>query len=158
MRSEIGARDALAIISAARGHAETIGVRVSIAVVDAGGNLKAFLRMDGAELAGPALAIDKAYTAVAHRMPTHELATLAQPGDPLFGLHGNAGGRYVVFGGGIPILAGGAVVGAIGVSGASIEEDIACAGTGAATALDASGPAASEGRARAEQRTSHQVS
>jgi len=127
MRSEIGAEDAFAMIESARRRAESLGVRVSIAVVDRGGHLKAFLRMDGAELAGPTLATDKAYTAVAHRTPTHELAELAAPGGPLFGLHTGAGGRYVIFGGGIPIVANGEVIGAVGVSGASVEEDVACA-------------------------------
>lgn len=145
MRSEISAGDALAIIDVARSHAESIGVRVSIAVVDAGGDLKAFLRMDGAELAGPALATDKAYTAVAHRMHTHELAKLARPGGPLFGLHAAAGGRYVIFGGGIPILAGGEVAGAVGVSGASVEKDVACATAAAETAHRSLGHAAPDG-------------
>ncbi len=130
MRSEIDVEDALAIIDAAREHAARLGVLVSIAVVDAGGSLKAFLRMDGAELAGPTLATDKAYTALAHRTPTHELAKLAAPGGPLFGLHACAGGRYVIFGGGIPIVAYGDVVGAVGVSGASVDEDVACASAG----------------------------
>lgn len=130
MRSEIDAKVASAIIEAAREQAERLDVRVSIAVVDSGGNLKAFLRMDGAEVAGPTLAPDKAYTALAHRTPTHELAKLAAPGGPLFGLHACAGGRYVIFGGGIPIVANGDVVGAVGVSGASVDEDVACASAG----------------------------
>lgn len=88
--------------------------------------------MDGAEVAGPVLATDKAYTALAHRTPTHELARLAAPGGPLFGLHANAGGRYVIFGGGIPIESGGHVVGAVGVSGAAVEQDVQCAMAGIA--------------------------
>lgn len=118
---------AQAILKAAHDQARRLGVLVSMAVVDSGGNLKAFSRMDGAEVAGPTLAPDKAYTALANRTATHQLAKQAQPGGPLFGLHACAGGRYVIFGGGIPITIGGRVVGAVGVSGASVDDDVACA-------------------------------
>lgn len=103
---------------------------MSAAVVDAGGHLIAFSRMDGAEIAGPVLAIDKAYTAVANSISTAELAVLAAPGGELFGLHANAGGRFVIFGGGVPITSEGRIVGAVGVSGASAEDDAACAEAG----------------------------
>jgi uncharacterized protein GlcG (DUF336 family) len=119
--------DCRAIIAAAVDHARSLGVCVSVAVVDAGGNLKAFVRMDGAEIAGPTLAVDKAYTAVANQIATAELAVLAAPGGPLFGLHTSAGGRFVIFGGGVPIFVDGAVVGGIGVSGAAVDQDVACA-------------------------------
>lgn len=115
------------MIAAAHAEAERRTILVSAAVVDAGGHLVAFGRMDGAEIAGPVLAVDKAYTAVANRIATSELATLAAPGCELFGLHANGGGRFVIFGGGVPVTAGRVVVGAIGVSGASAAEDEACA-------------------------------
>jgi uncharacterized protein GlcG (DUF336 family) len=115
------------IIAAAHEEARRRSVLVSAAVVDAGGNLIAFGRMDGAEIAGPVLAVDKAYTALANRIATSELAALAAPGGELFGLHANAGGRFVIFGGGVPIFVEGSVVGAVGVSGASTAEDEACA-------------------------------
>ena len=122
---------AMAAVASATQRAEQLGVRVSVAVVDSGGNLKAFLRMDGAEIAGPTLALDKAYTAVATRTATHELAGFTQPGQPLFGLHTGAGGRYVIYGGGIPIVFEGEIVGAIGVSGAAaVEQDVECATAG----------------------------
>jgi uncharacterized protein GlcG (DUF336 family) len=127
MSIDIPLEAARAIIGAARDHADRIGVKVSIAVVDAGGNLKAFERMDGAEIAGPTLAVDKAYTAVANSAATHELAKQASPSGPLFGLHANAGGRYVIFGGGIPLLRENEIIGAIGVSGGTVEDDVACA-------------------------------
>jgi uncharacterized protein GlcG (DUF336 family) len=115
-------------LAAGIAEAERLGVTVSVAVVDAGGVLRAFVRMDGAEIAGEALAVDKAYTAVAHRTPTAELGALAQPGGELFGLQANGRGRYVVFGGGLPVTDGdGGVVGAVGVSGAAVAEDVACA-------------------------------
>ncbi len=115
-------------------HAEAVrrGVLVSAAVVDAGGHLIAFGRMDGAEIAGPVLAVDKAYTAVANRIATSELAVLAAPGGELFGLQANGGGRFVIFGGGVPIFVAGAVVGGVGVSGASTADDEACALAGVA--------------------------
>jgi uncharacterized protein GlcG (DUF336 family) len=123
------------MIAAAHAEAEERSILVSAAVVDAGGNLVAFGRMDGAEIAGPVLAVDKAYTAVANRIATSELATLAAPGGELFGLHANGGGRFVIFGGGVPIAIEGVVVGGVGVSGASAAEDEACA-LAALTALD----------------------
>ncbi|BBZ79189.1 DNA polymerase III subunit delta' [Mycolicibacterium anyangense] len=115
------------LVSAAHAEAHRRSVRISAAVVDAGGNLVAFARMDGAEIAGPALAVDKAYTAVANSIATAELAVLAAPGGELFGLQANGGGRFVIFGGGIPLRAEGEIVGAIGVSGASTADDVACA-------------------------------
>ena len=114
-------------ISAGVAAADSLGVAVSLAVVDAGGVLKAFTRMDGAEIAGEALAVDKAYTAVAHRAPTAELAPLAVPGGELFGLHAAGHGRYVLFAGGLPVLIDGIAVGGIGVSGGTAEQDVACA-------------------------------
>jgi uncharacterized protein GlcG (DUF336 family) len=83
--------------------------------------------MDGAEIAGPVLAVDKAYTAVAHQIATSELATMAAPGGELFGLNANGGGRYITFGGGVPVTVDGVVVGGVGVSGGSAAEDEACA-------------------------------
>ena len=120
------------IVAAAHDEAARRSILVSAAVVDSGGHLVAFGRMDGAEIAGPVLAVDKAYTAVANRIATSELAVLAAPGGELFGLHANGGGRFVIFGGGIPILIDGVIVGGIGVSGASAAEDEACALAGAA--------------------------
>jgi len=129
---EISLDVALLVIASARREADQIGVGMSIAVVDEGGNLKAFARMDNAELAGVELAKDKAYTSLANSAATDELAALAAPGGPLFGLHALVGGRYVIFGGGIPLRRGGRIVGAIGVSGGAVEQDVACASAGVA--------------------------
>jgi uncharacterized protein GlcG (DUF336 family) len=123
---------AMRIVEAAHAEAARRSVAVSAAVVDDGGHLIAFGRMDGAEIAGPVLAVDKAYTAVSNRISTSELATLAAPGGELFGLHANGGGRFVIFGGGVPIVVAGSVVGAVGVSGASTADDEACALAGLA--------------------------
>lgn len=115
------------MILSAIDKARELGAKVSVAVVDAGGNLVAFGRMDGAEIAGTTLAVDKAYTSVSNRISTQELSVLAAPGGPLFGLHANGGGRFVIFGGGTPVLtAGDVVVGAVGVSGGTVDEDVAC--------------------------------
>ena len=118
---------ALRMIAAAHAEAERRSILVSAAVVDGGGNLVAFGRMDGAEIAGPVLAVDKAYTSVANRIATSELAVLAAPGGELFGIHANGGGRFVIFGGGVPVTVDGVVVGGVGVSGASAADDEACA-------------------------------
>lgn len=120
---------------AAVGRAAELGAVVSAAVVDSGGHLVHFQRMDRAEIAGPTLAVDKAFTAVAHRIATADLGPLAAPGGELAGLPANGGGRYVVFGGGLPCWAGdpdldGVVVGGIGVSGGTAEQDVACAEAG----------------------------
>jgi uncharacterized protein GlcG (DUF336 family) len=101
---------------------------VSLAVVDDSGVLRAFERMDGAEIAGERLAVDKAYTAVATRTATANLSALAAPGGELFGLHANGGGRYVLFAGGLAVAPDGIVIGGVGVSGASAaEQDAECA-------------------------------
>ncbi|GAA5065786.1 uncharacterized protein GlcG (DUF336 family) [Thermocatellispora tengchongensis] len=125
---------ALRMCEAAIKEAARAGALVSVAVVDAGGHLVAFQRMDGAEIAGPALAPGKAYTAVAHRIATADLAPMVQPGGELYGLA--ADGRYVCFGGGIPLWDGHGegerVVGGVGVSGGTVEQDVACAEAAAA--------------------------
>jgi uncharacterized protein GlcG (DUF336 family) len=116
---------------AAVSRAAELDAVVSVAVVDAGGHLVHFQRMDRAEIAGPTLAVDKAFTAVAHRIATADLTALAAPGGALAGLQANGGGRYVVFGGGLPCWAGdGVVVGGIGVSGGTTEQDVSCAVAG----------------------------
>jgi uncharacterized protein GlcG (DUF336 family) len=126
---------AQSVISAAAAKASELGALVSIAVVDAGGNLVAFSRMDGAEIAGPILAVDKAFTSVSNKITTEELSKLASPGGPLFGIHANGNGRFVIFGGGIPVFVDGLPIAGIGVSGGAVEEDIACAEAGLAVAV-----------------------
>ena len=118
---------AFELVTLAHQEAQRRAIAISAAVVDAGGHLVAFGRMDGAEIAGPTLATDKAFTAVAHSIATEELAVLAAPGGELFGLHSNGAGRYVIFGGGIPLRQDGAIVGGIGVSGSTSDNDIGCA-------------------------------
>ena len=113
---------AQAIINAARAKADDIGVPMNIAVVDAGNNLTAFSRMDGAWLGSIDIAQSKAYTARAFDMPTRDLAGMAQPGEPLFGIEGS-NQSVIIFAGGIPLTDGETVVGAVGVSGGTPDQD-----------------------------------
>ena len=118
---------ALQMCEAALVHAANEGALVSVAVVDAGGHLIAFTRMDGAEIAGPVLARDKAYTAVAHRCATGELGEAISPGGDLVGMNSADDGRYIAFGGGLPLWSDGRVVGGVGVSGGTAAQDVAAA-------------------------------
>ena len=119
-------------ITAALNKAKEQGSLMNIAVVDAGGNLKAFVRMDGAYLASVELAIGKAKTARSLNMSTDELSKVTQPGQPLYGIEVTNGGT-IIFGGGELIKnKDGLIIGAIGVSGNSVENDIAVAKAGAA--------------------------
>ena len=122
----------LAIVDAARAKAAELGVPMNIAVVDGGNNLVAFARMDDAWLGSIDIAQNKAYTARAFDMPTGDLAPLVQPGASLYGIEASNQGRLIVFAGGIPLVSGGRVVGAVGVSGGSVEQDQAVAEAGAA--------------------------
>jgi glc operon protein GlcG len=130
----ISAADAQRIINAAVAHAEQLGARVCVAVVDSGGNVKALHRMDGATFATTALAVDKAATSAGYGMSTQDLAEFAS-GNPavLAGLSNRPG--FSLLPGALPLERDGAVVGAVGVSGSSRGEDepIAAAGLAALT-------------------------
>ncbi len=115
--------EARSIISAAEEKAKEIGQPMNVAVVDAGTNLKAFHRMEDAWLGSIDIAINKAFTAASFKLSTQELAEMAQPGQPLFGIHTTNAGRVVVFAGGIPLERDGEVVGAVGVSGGTVNQD-----------------------------------
>ena len=125
-------RTAIEVMEAAAKRADEIGVPMNIAVVDAGNNLVTFARMDGAWLGSIDIAQGKAYTARAFDMSTEALAPLCQPGKPLFGINASNDGRIIIFPGGIPLRANGSVVGGIGVSGGSVEQDQDFAQAGAA--------------------------
>lgn len=107
------------------------GCLVSACVVDAGGHLVAYRRMDGAEFAGATIAVDKAYTAAGNRIATLDLRDQVSPGADLAGYFAASGGRFIAFGGGVPLWYDGLVAGAVGVSGASGEQDHAFASAGA---------------------------
>jgi len=112
------------IIEAAIDKAKTIGQPMNVAIVDAGANLMAFMRMDGAWLGSIDIAINKAFTAKAFDISTLELGRNSQPGDQFFGIHVSNHGRVMIFAGGIPIKVNGQIV---GVSGGSGEQDQAVA-------------------------------
>ena len=122
---------ARAAVAAAIAHAERLGVRVNAAAVDAGGTLLAFQRMDGAFLHSVEIAIDKAYTAASFGFPTEGWAALMEA-DATLRACMPARPRLVVLGGGVPAYEGAQAVGAIGVSGASAEQDAECARAGLA--------------------------
>ena len=124
--------EAQRIISAAEHRARQMGQPMNIAVMDAGRNLVAFERMDGAWVASINIAIDKAFTSAGRGLTTREIGEMAQPGQPLFGINTTHGGRIVIFAGGIPLMSGGEVVGAIGVSGGTPDEDHEVAEAGVA--------------------------
>ena len=99
------------------------GVPMSLAIVDNGGNLLLFERMDGAPLSSVDLARNKAYSARAFNMSTRELGRLSQPGQPLYGLGTIHDDRVVTFGGGIPLRRDGDICGAVGVCGGEPDQD-----------------------------------
>jgi uncharacterized protein GlcG (DUF336 family) len=119
--------EAKRMLSAAEATAASLGIAYNIAIVDAGGHLVAFVRQDGALIGSIDLAIDKAMTARFFDKTTSELATLAQSGRPLFGIQESNAGKVVIFGGGVPIVSGGNIVGAVGTSAGTVEQDIAVA-------------------------------
>jgi uncharacterized protein GlcG (DUF336 family) len=125
-------KDAKRIIEAAESKATEIGQPMNIAVADAGGNLIAHVRMDGAWLGSIDISIKKAFTSRAFDIATKDLADHSQSGGQFFGIHASNNGRIMIFAGGIPLKLDGKVVGAIGVSGGSGEQDHAVAKAGAA--------------------------
>ena len=127
----IALRKAQAVIKAAMKKAEEIGTKMDIAVVDAGANLKAFVRMDDAWIGSIDIYIKKARTARFFNMPTGEIGKLSQPGGSLYNIeHSNEG--LITFPGGLPLKNNkGEVIGAIGVSGSTVEDDHEVAEAGA---------------------------
>ncbi len=124
---EIGVDAALGLIAHVRAEAARQGLAVAAAVADRGGNAVASARMDGAALGAMALAVDKAYTAVLWQVPTGDFMSSTQPGGDDWGFNTTTGGRVVVYAGGLPIFAGGELVGGLGVSGGTGAQDEACA-------------------------------
>ncbi|MFD1388624.1 heme-binding protein [Oceanobacillus oncorhynchi subsp. oncorhynchi] len=112
------------LIEGAEKEAEKIGVSMVISVVDEGGNLIAVHRMNDAWLASIDIAQNKAWTSVALKMPTSNLAEATVPHAELYGLNTTNNGRIVLFGGGIPLVENDQVIGAVGVSGSSVEHDM----------------------------------
>ena len=133
MSDEITLSDARAVIAAAEKKAEEIGQPMNIAIADSGGNLIAHVRMDGAWRGSIDISINKAWTSRAFDIATKDLAAHSQSGDQFFGIHASNHGKVMIFAGGIPLKRGGKVIGAIGVSGGSGDQDHAVAEAGAAS-------------------------
>lgn len=125
-------KDAKAVIAAAEKKADEIGQPMNIAVADAGGNLVAHVRMDNAWLGSVDISIKKAFTSRAFDISTKDLATHSQPGEQFFGINASNDGKIMIFAGGIPLKRDGKVVGAVGVSGGSGEQDHSVAEAGVA--------------------------
>lgn len=121
------------VVDAAEQKATAIGQPMNIAIVDAGGNLVTHARMDGAWIGSVDISINKAFTARAFDLPTKDLADNAQPGQQFYGINASNAGRIMIFAGGIPLTSGSEVIGAVGVSGGTGEQDQAVAEAGAAT-------------------------
>ncbi len=135
---DISLETASAVVAAAMEKAKAIDCKMNIAIVDAGANLKAFARMDGAWLGSIDISIKKAKTARFFEFNTGDVGQLSQPGGPLYNIEVSNGG-LITFPGGIPLKnAAGEVIGGIGVSGSIVENDHAVAEAGAAAAAKAS--------------------
>lgn len=115
--------DARRLIAAAEKKATQLGIPYNIAVVDAGGNLISHVRMDGAWLGSIDISIHKAWTSRAFDMATGDLAKMAQSGKPLFGINSTNHEKVVIFAGGMPVKKGDMVVGAVGASGGTVDQD-----------------------------------
>ncbi len=124
--------DARAVVAAAEQKADEIGQPMNIAVVDAGGNLVTHVRQDGAWIGSIDISISKAWTAKAFDIQTKDLGDNSQPTQQFFGIHTTNGGRVAIFAGGVPLVRDGVVVGGLGVSGGSGEQDQAVAEAGLA--------------------------
>ncbi|MGC5172585.1 GlcG/HbpS family heme-binding protein [Micromonospora sp. DT81.3] len=124
--------DARTIIAAAEKRADEIGQPMNIAVVDSGGNLVSHVRQDGAWIGSIDISISKAWTSRAFDIQTKDLGDNAQPTQQFFGIHTTNGGKVAIFAGGVPLLRDGVVVGGLGVSGGSGEQDQTVAEAGAA--------------------------
>ncbi|AVH44978.1 GlcG/HbpS family heme-binding protein [Agrobacterium tumefaciens] len=122
--------DAYILISGARAKAEEIGVPMCIAITDESGQLIAFERMDGSKVTSTIIAQDKAYTAAGAKRSTESYGAASQPGQPAYGINSAIGGRLMVVAGGIPVVVDGEVVGGIGISSGTPEQDHACAQAG----------------------------
>lgn len=130
--ADISLDQAVAAVEASIAKSTEMGVKMDIAVVDAGANLKAFARMDGAWLGSIDIAQIKARTSRFFDMPTGAIGGLSQPGGPLYNIEHSNGG-LITFPGGLPITNGDdEVIGAIGVSGSTVEDDHAVAEAGVA--------------------------
>jgi uncharacterized protein GlcG (DUF336 family) len=132
---KLTSNDAHVALEACRRKASEIGVSMDIAIVDESGNLLVFERMDDALIGSIQIAIDKAYTSAVLGIPTADEGKLAQPGQPEYGINTLSGGRITILGGGVPIIYKNKVVGAIGCSSGTVDQDSTVAEAGVAAIL-----------------------
>ncbi|TCQ99396.1 heme-binding protein [Neorhizobium sp. JUb45] len=128
--ARLSVEDARLLIAGASAKAREIGLPMCIAVCDESGQLIAFERMDGGKITSTIIAQDKAYTAAGAKRTTESYGMASQPGSPAYGINSAIGGRLMVVGGGLPVLAGGEVVGGIGLSSGTPAQDTECAQAG----------------------------
>jgi uncharacterized protein GlcG (DUF336 family) len=121
--SSLSLAEARRLVAAGEKKAQQLGIPYNIAVVDAGGDLVTHVRMDGAWLGSIDISIKKAWTSRAFDMATQDLGKMAQAGKPLFGINSTNHDKVVIFAGGMPVKVGDAVIGAVGASGGTVEQD-----------------------------------
>lgn len=119
--------EAQILIEGAAAKAREIGVPMCIAVTDESGHLIRFLRMDGGKISSISIAIDKAATGAIARRGTHVYNQLCVPGSPTFGIHVTNDGHFSIIGGGLPVIIDGEIVGGVGLSSGTAEQDLVCA-------------------------------
>jgi uncharacterized protein GlcG (DUF336 family) len=136
--SALTLKEAQVLIEAAEKRADEVGQPVNIAVVDAGGNLIAHIRQDGAWIGSVDISIKKAWTSRAFDIQTKDLGDNAQPSQQFYGIHGTNDGKVIIFAGGVPLKRDGVVIGGLGVSGGSGEQDQTIAEAGLAALSRAS--------------------
>jgi uncharacterized protein GlcG (DUF336 family) len=119
----LSVEEAVILVEGAVASSQDIKVPMCIAVTDESGHLIEFKRMDGGKVSSISIAIDKAFTAATARRGTHIYNHLCVPGQPTFGIHITNGGRFSVIGGGLPVTLKGTVVGGIGISAGTAEQD-----------------------------------
>lgn len=122
--------EARVLIEGAAAKAGDMGVPMCIAIVDESGNLIAFERMNGGKISSVTIAQDKAFTAAAAKKATHDYNAVNVPGSLVFGIHTEVGGRISSVGGGLPVIVDGEVVGGIGLSSGTPQQDMDCAQAG----------------------------
>ena len=123
MSPKLTLSDAKLVLEGSEAKAREIGIDMDIAVVDDGGHLLSFIRMDKARLTSIDVAINKAFTAACARRGTHEYAAVAGAGGPAFGMHASNQGRFMIVGGGLPIFFKGMLAGGVGCSSGSAVQD-----------------------------------
>jgi len=139
MTPKLALSDAKMILDGCETKAREIGVDMDIAVVDDGGHLIVFARMDRARLTSIDVSINKAFTAACARRATHEYAAIAGAGGPAFGMHASNQGRFMIVGGGLPVFIHGTIAGGVGCSSGTPEQDRQVAQAGIDRILGAMG-------------------